>query len=626
MLRFIAFGWDVHDAANVDRLRHLRASIGHANGLSVVLDVPGMLVYAGGFVAGATECCKLHGDAGAILGTIFRRYPSAPRVSHVGTAIDEGESNKIVNSNGRKLLESYWGRYVAFIHDIARHTTWVIQDPSAGHSVYRTKIGRMVVYFAEESDFRRFFDAKRVIDWEYVASHVVVPIAQSSATALINVFELHGGECDEVEGGHALTKAYWRPSVFASRRTEDMTEACDSLREVVMHCVRTWAGCYEGLMVQLSGGLDSSIVVGCLKGSRCASHTTCITVYTGDPGLDERAYARLSASDAGFELIEQRISHEGHRFETFRDMLLAPRPGFYVSCLLERGIVSLARMYGADAIVTGSVGDGVFGEMTDIRAAVDYICDHGMKSRYWQIAKSTAELSGVSLARVISRSLPALWAGPLMDAPLNDFKMRPMLISSELIERGREKPEKYKHAWTIDAADLPPGKRQHIKMMAQRAAVRTPTARFGDPEYVFPLASQLILELCAAIPVYVLTEGARSRAVARKAFEAHVPAKILARRDKGNPAAWVRDLVSANASFARECLLDGQLVKNRILDGRRVEQVFNGKTSDVSASEIAFLVGTELWSQQTPRESVLELAASDSSVTLRDKPVSDLQR
>jgi len=134
-------------------------------------------------------------------------------------------------------------------------------------------------------------------------------------------------------------------------------------------------------------------------------------------------------------------------------------------------------------------------------------------------------------------------------------------------------------------------------MMSQPMRVRPPLAQPDDPEYVHPLASQLVIELCAAMPTYLLTMGGRTRAIARAAFSPDVPASLLARRSKGNPSTFVSDLIAANMADVRETLLDGQLVKQGILDRSRVEQALSGNPTDVTPSEILLHACTERWVQ-----------------------------
>jgi asparagine synthase (glutamine-hydrolysing) len=132
-------------------------------------------------------------------------------------------------------------------------------------------------------------------------------------------------------------------------------------------------------------------------------------------------------------------------------------------------------------------------------------------------------------------------------------------------------------------------------MLAQPVSVRTQLGRPGDPHYGHLLWSRQTIELSAATPTYVLTNGGRTRAVARAAFRQDVPETLIARRSKGNPGSFVANLMAANRNYVREKLLDGELVKQGVLDRGRLEQALSGNPTDVSSSELLLHLCTENW-------------------------------
>jgi asparagine synthase (glutamine-hydrolysing) len=96
-------------------------------------------------------------------------------------------------------------------------------------------------------------------------------------------------------------------------------------------------------------------------------------------------------------------------------------------------------------------------------------------------------------------------------------------------------------------------------------------AEKGSPEYVLPYYSQPVVELCLRIPAYLNIVGGRDRAIARMAFTDDVPPTILSRHWKDHPTGVLEAMVMANLPKARELLLDGVLVQQRLLDRARLE-------------------------------------------------------
>jgi len=55
-------------------------------------------------------------------------------------------------------------------------------------------------------------------------------------------------------------------------------------------------------------------------------------------------------------------------------------------------------------------------------------------------------------------------------------------------------------------------------------------------------------------------------------------------RGKATPELWFRRLVEQNRAFLRELLLDGILVRERVLDRRKLEQVLSDRLYKTTAS------------------------------------------
>jgi asparagine synthase (glutamine-hydrolysing) len=89
---------------------------------------------------------------------------------------------------------------------------------------------------------------------------------------------------------------------------------------------------------------------------------------------------------------------------------------------------------------------------------------------------------------------------------------------------------------------------------------------------VTPLFSQPLLELAMRLPTWLLTQGGWDRAVARRAFERDLPRQIVTRRTKGGQEEHAKALLTRNMDFVRNLLLDGHLVRERILERDQVTE------------------------------------------------------
>jgi asparagine synthase (glutamine-hydrolysing) len=119
------------------------------------------------------------------------------------------------------------------------------------------------------------------------------------------------------------------------------------------------------------------------------------------------------------------------------------------------------------------------------------------------------------------------------------------------------------------------------------------------PYAASPLCAQPVFEIGMRIPVDVHFDAGRSRGLARRAFVNEVPEPILRRQWKDRPLSQVGGVIQRNLSFIRETLLEGSLMRERILDRAAVELALqNAPTiSAVLGGEILSHVDLELWSR-----------------------------
>jgi asparagine synthase (glutamine-hydrolysing) len=126
-----------------------------------------------------------------------------------------------------------------------------------------------------------------------------------------------------------------------------------------------------------------------------------------------------------------------------------------------------------------------------------------------------------------------------------------------------------------------------------------PSSSHGDtaPYVASPLCAQPVVELCGRIAVDVHFDGGRIRGLARRAFANAVPESILRRQWKDRPLLQLGEVIAVNLPFIREHLLEGALVRERILDRGAVEEALHRGPNGSRAigSEILSHLDVELW-------------------------------
>lgn len=166
------------------------------------------------------------------------------------------------------------------------------------------------------------------------------------------------------------------------------------------------------MLIKLSGGLDSAIVLGCLANAR--TQVSCINLHARNSSSDERHYARAAANRAGVPLIEEALLSSVPIFDaSLFEMPLSAKPAV-PPILLKLHIDSLNRVLrtlSTDTVWTGQGGDNLFLSVKNDLAAADYRFTHGLRPAlagaiadaarlaikpYWLVFKATSAASRAS--------------------------------------------------------------------------------------------------------------------------------------------------------------------------------------------------------------------------------------
>jgi asparagine synthase (glutamine-hydrolysing) len=600
VFRYVALVWNDADPVAREEARRLGAALlSTGESWQAAVNLPGLAVHHIGAQSGASTARLLHGRQGVVLGTLFSLHGG--NVSSPAPASFDGEETQLILvSQCLRLIESYWGRYVAFVRDATSDVNWVLRDPSGTLPALEAKLGQVTLYFSwMEDGFRLGADA-RTVNWPYIAAALCQTRVQVHETALANVTQVLGGECIEWRRGHARRSFYWDPlRIAAADVFDDLSRATDWLRSVTRDCVRAWTSGHQSILHTLSGGLDSSIVLACMQDAPSRPRITCLNYHSPGSNTDEREFARLAATRAGCELIErERNSHLD-----LSQMLKLDRsaiPQSYLPYLEStRNETELAAVTGASASFSGIGGDQLFYQSRAYFAAADYLQRSGIRPGTFGVALNAARMDRLSVWTVLRRALlHGLMRHPwsVRDEPA----LHKTLIRNDVIDEVALQTRtngRFIHPLFRSTPGAQSGKVWHAWQLLFPPDFYNPLAGAAVPESVTPLYSQPLMELVLRIPTYFLTIGGWDRAVARRAFQQDVPREIITRQAKGGQEEHARALLSRNIGFVRELLLDGALVSQRILDRDRLEDVLSGRPtrSPTGNAELYEYIGAEAW-------------------------------
>ena len=507
----------------------------------------------------------------------------------VGQVLPRGSLTKSVNptvtapASADRLFDDCWGDYVAFFSDLERIS--IVRSPSGGVHAYRVRCGELTAF---ASDIAILLDLGLVparINWDFVAEHLAFPHLAGAATGIAGIDELFPGEHVRVLGAGAAS-ACWSPWRHVDTRASgDYGEVRATLHRTVRTCVATLAGRYDKILLELSGGLDSSIVAAGLRDRDAAVHALNLVTPTAEG--DERRYARRVASHVGFALAEASPRDEVDLTASLETQW--PRPGLPgVLRAWEPGLIDAALDTDAEAFFSGTGGDNVFCSLGSAVPAADVLLPTGLSRRFVATINDVAMIHDSNLWTVAAMAFrQARRARAVPRWPRTpDF-----LVAGALPD---DPPF---HPWLVEPGDVLPGKRSHVRSIVAASAHLDGYSRHRVAPSVFPLLSQPVVELCLSIPTWTWVAGGRDRAAARDAFRDDLPAGIVDRRTKGMMNAYCGRVFQRNRTRLRPFLLDGHLAAAGLIDRTQVATYLDrvGPVGDMAFYRMLTLADVEVW-------------------------------
>ena len=613
MFRYIVIAWNVKSASDSDAASKLRRRI---QGSSVsswrpALDRPGMYAACIDHEFGLDTTIPVGDCRGVILGTIFRSHGSCH--SNQPTPIRSlslSDSEEIIRSKGRSLISDCWGYYVAALHYPENAGAVVLRGPVSPLACFHVELGTLNVFFSHLDDCIDLKITPLSINWDSITAQVMGGDHLTNETAIEEIDSLEAGECAECKLDGCSRHVYWDPRSFLEERSPTaFDQATQSIRLATEYCVRAHSSRHDRILVQLSGGLDSSIVLSSLSRAPHTPSITAVNYYSRGSG-DERRFARSMAERANCRLIE-RPRNRQLDLRRFLNCNRTVRPVMNFSAPdVEARNISLARELNATAIFDGELGDNVFGSHPSPGVLVECFRQGGLGSGFLGTAVDYAMLTKQSVWRTLAmarrealslRTDPDFSSAGEMQRVYGAIGARSaILASAEAEDHHRSMGDRFLHPWLKQSRRIAPGSHALLfgLITVLSSTYHSPFSGPHDPLRVSPLVSQPLLEVALRIPTYLHCRFSQDRAVARVAFAHVLPPEILQRGlGKGGPGLWAREVVENNTRFLREFLLDGILVRRRLIDRTKLEIVLSPRVvkSTVVVGDIFAKLYIEAW-------------------------------
>ncbi len=620
MYRYISLVWDINNLQAKKTAQYIAAQLPQVSPHTweKTYEADGLVTFHSGAHKGRMQTYHLQNEGGVVLGRLFRNGPDGAYTSQVDD-LNEFESGKCLQSKGQHLIDSYWGRYVTFLHDLEADKKYILRDPSGAFPCFVTLYKGVEIYFSDIQDVANFTFLPFTVNYDYLKTNIMLPMYQKTHTGLNEVGEVLPAECVEITPFERKSRFTWDPVKIAERNVvDDPEEAAALLRKTVKNTIGALAGCYDSVIHNL-GGLDSSIALACLADAPKRPEITCINYFTQSPRGEERFYSRQAANKAGVPLVESKLDYrKADLSKVFKSNKLVNPLGFFDCIGLTGDVLALAKKKDAQAIFYGVGGDNVFYQPHFNLGALDYVRRHGFGKNMLQVWMEASRYGRKSLVRTMrdmlrERASPASCFGYVRDEMFAEFKIP--FVNPEFVGAGGH--EQFLHPLLIPDDLSPKGKYLHILICA---FFSIDYYDHWDADYtaerVHAYLTQPVIEACLRIPTWVLTHGGVDRGLVRKAFQHDLPRDVVRRFSKSTPGEYYRDIYKHNIGFLREVLLDGVMAREGILLRGQLERALNNEDMFLRVwhSQIFGYAGTEAWLQRWREPSVNQVRNREIAV------------
>jgi asparagine synthase (glutamine-hydrolysing) len=628
MFRFLVFIWDSADQSGCDSAYLLAERL-------MQTDCRWMQAYcARGMLACHTVdessgkiARPLQHHVGIVLGSLFRRSQDEAAASVPSPAeFDSAESRKIHAGGGKSLITDHWGDYVAVLSTGHPSRISIIKDPAGNLPAYITRCRNLTILFSHVADCLSLKCLRFTVNHGYVKKYLLFYGQEVDLEALNEIVTVRRGECLTIDTRLAPWIAartfVWHPQRFSEAADifDDVEQATRAIRLVTRASTQSLAFGHNHVIARLSGGLDSSIVTGCLADSPSRPQLLCHTYYARGTRSDERLWARAVIEHVKARHIEWSVP-EDVRLEASHRLLPSTQPvGSFPYLTLEPAERRMAAEFGATAVFTGHGGDAVFGNNAALFSVDAYIRRHGIRPRVLCVAAGAARFRDQLAWTLIAQSVRRL----LFGSRLRDFN-RAYTIRNRLLNPDFEceglKATRHPHPWFSGQEDIPWSTVLMLGELGNSPEQFGHFSRTEDPavERLMPLLSQRAMETFLRIPTYLHLKNGRNRGLARDAFTHEVPRAVLRRTWKDRGPSYLEAIVHRNLKFLKEVLLDGYLVKEKLLAPAALSEVVSETSSKIEyyCDSLLFFTDIETWLHKWPNAVTTNLGRHTTPTPFR---------
>ena len=227
--------------------------------------------------------------------------------------------------------------------------------------------------------------------------------------------------------------------------------------------IASWGALHDKMIVSLSGGFDSSVLLSCLANSSPKPKLLAVNLYSS-LAADERRYARSMAEHCNIPLTEIEMPMDVD-LRVFETCTKTASPVLHFGAFVTEPIFErLSQSFGASAVATGELGDTVFGHAFGAELLAEALWRYKLTPRTLATAIDYAILNKISVWRAIALAVSEYrlyrtrkYCALKQRSRKRGAPPKIALASDEAIACFETMQDRFIHPWYRDVACAPPG-------------------------------------------------------------------------------------------------------------------------------------------------------------------------
>lgn len=492
----------------------------------------------------------------------------------IGTAFSSKDNKKLSqnafcrlnNKNDSSFIKEYWGNYAFIEKD--KENLFISRSLNSNISLYYTTTDSGNVIFSSDlSLLYKILSHKISLNFEYLSSVVLRNTLPTINTLFVGINELSVG-CELRLTQHLVeTSLSWNPLDYC-QNIQDEDFFIKKISDSLLSTLRTLTSPLKNILLEFSGGLDSSALLFCLK-KILKDDQNLLAINTFDSSIEssnELIHARKIAKEVGVGLIELDFA-ESLPFSFSERLGYQPNKPFLDLKLIKinKKMADIAQNYKEAHFISGHGGDHLFMCPPPIESLADLIIDKNfnLKHKLTELSVYYREPFYPLLKIAFKNYFLYLFGFLYKSIVFSNYTIPPWIKDEvcTLAKKIRLHP-----FYERQNKRIPPGKFSQINALYNGLGSTSYCMITENNPTLYPLFSQPMLELALAIPSYKLYSKEFDRYLFRKSIHKSFNTNSVWRTDKGTIAGVMQLGFRDNIKEITELCLEGRFAQEGLIE------------------------------------------------------------